>query len=339
MPEVDAVGDHTDPCDRTPRERAPDPSRSPDPERSDDQQGREGEGERAAVEVGGVTGTEREQTREDAHEPHRDHRPGEPLDPRPNPRRRHQHRPEGADERLEQPGVCPHVGTLDGIGREHDRHHDRRGEDPRDGEHADTRAGASEHRGHTREQERPQQVELLLDRQRPRVLQWTLEARVREVAAGVDEPPVRHIGDRRKEVTPERCPFRERGDEPRHERHDEQQQGERRQQASSTSGPECPERDAAGPLHLADQQRRDQEPGEHEEHVHAQVSGPEPRHSDVEQHDQDDRDGAHAIEGYDVPHGAGLAPWDVGKSAHSGLSRSHTTRSRGDVDRTGPGWS
>ena len=138
------------------------------------------------------------------------------------------------------------------------------------------------------DQRRPDSVELLLNRQRPEVLEgrWRkLGSQV--VGAGADEAevageerrPARVLGD---PVGPARAEVSIRGD---HGRDQDERAG--RQQSSGAASVEVQERDRPGLLDLADQQTGDQEAREDEEDIHADVAA---RRTDtsgvVEQHEQ-----------------------------------------------------
>jgi hypothetical protein len=75
-------------------------------------------------------------------------------------------------------------------------------------------------------------------------------------------------------------------------RHHEHQ---RRQQAPQATRVERDEVDPSGRLGLAQQQPRDQEPGDHEEDVDADVAARDDRGPGMEQHDERHRDGTHSL--------------------------------------------
>ncbi len=113
---------------------------------------------------------------------------------------------------------------------------------------------------------------------------------------GEDEPPVRHIGQRRKSIT-SKCREGVRLGEPLGvDRHQEQEEEETRQETPCPSLVEAEERHGAGSAPLGHEQRRDEVAGEHEEDVHAEEAATEPGHPGMESEDTDHRDGTDAIE-------------------------------------------
>ena len=133
------------------------------------------------------------------------------------------------------------------------------------------------HQPHERQGE--QQVELLLDGQRPQVDQRRGRSEQRAVVrAGCSQPPVGHVAERREHVAPEPGPGTDAPagleDHDRGQRH----QGGGQQPAGPPlpePGPRQPAR--AGPL--VERQRGDEEPGQGEEGRHAEVATPGLRRS------------------------------------------------------------
>jgi hypothetical protein len=94
----------------------------------------------------------------------------------------------------------------------------------------------------------------------------------------------------------------------RQDRHHDEEDPERGQDAVGASAVERPDVDPAAPIALAEQQRGDEEPGQDEEHLHAEVAGGEgPAQPDdelglrqgrgtVAPDDQEHRDRADAVE-------------------------------------------
>ena len=171
-------------------------------------------------------------------------------------------------------------------------HEDGRGDRADDGDHEKALRTAAAHDAppeHGHDDERPDQVELLLHAQRPHVQQRRRVGEGREVALPSNrEVPVRRIEERREGVTAHPRQGRRRRSEPpddgdRHQ--DEQQRG---QQPARPPDPEVTQRDGAGTPLLAQQQTGDQVAGEHEEHVDAQEAAAGPCHARVVEHDGGD---------------------------------------------------
>ena len=186
-------------------------------------------------------------------------RPG-PAPGRPPPV---QHRPEdgqeGADHDLLGPGVGAVVEPVRagaGVGQGH--RHDGRGHGAEGGHHPEAAPApaAQGEKGHRR----PDQVELLLDRQRPGVQQRRRRPEVHEVAlVREDEAPVGHVAQGGEGVAPqrgERVGLGEVGGVDHDEPHEHEEGG---QQAPGSPLVERPKRDSARALPLLHQQRRDQE--------------------------------------------------------------------------------
>ena len=147
-----------------------------------------------------------------------------------------------------------------------------RGDEPHDKDHED----------------RPHDVELLLDGQGPRVQQRSDLAGLNEIAlAAHDEPPVRPVEKVGNAVPTQSWVGaggrRESGVEHSEEEHHEQ----RRQQPPSPPGPEGPEGDMTGPGPLCDEECGDQEPRKHEEGVDPEEPRRKERHPAVIRHDTD----------------------------------------------------
>ena len=149
--------------------------------------------------------------------------------------------------------------------------------------------------------QRPDQVELLLDGQRPGVGQRGRQPGLVEVARpDQDEVPVGHVEQGRQRVEPE-VRVRPAGHDERGIAGDEEQhEQQRRQQAAGPAGPERAEPDRPEPVPLVDEERRDQEAGQDEERVDAEVAADEPRDPAVEGHDAEDGERPHPVERRDV---------------------------------------
>ena len=87
-----------------------------------------------------------------------------------------------------------------------------------------------------------------------------------------------------------------RGEEHRVRDDEHQEQQQRREQAPRAPQPERAERDAAGVLALAEQQRRDEEPAEDEEEVDAEEATLRPVEPAVVAEHADDRERAQSVE-------------------------------------------
>ena len=221
----------------------------------------------------------------------------------------HDERGRGTDQQLMGPGQRAvvrdrWVGLVvadghDGDGR--DRRHgqgDEHDEEPPAGPAHDHGQGASHG-------QRPDDVELLLDGERPQVADRRCRRERLEIAlAGEDEPPVRDVAQRREEVPAERAL----GDgigRGRPDRDDRDEHEQRRQQPSGTAVPELDEVDATRPHALADQEGRDEEARQDEEEVDAEEPALQARHAEVVGEDEGDSQTAGAIERPDVRHGRG----------------------------------
>jgi hypothetical protein len=143
------------------------------------------------------------------------------------------------------------------------------------------------------EQQRPDDVELLLDRQRPVVLERrgtdTLD-RVEVVDALMGEV---HVGSEcrgpeRVDDHPARVDQAHPGQ--REEHGDDRDQGGRRQDAPGPAGPERAEGDRPGLLHLSVEESGDQEARDDVEDVHADEAAGQERDSGVGSDDSQDCD-------------------------------------------------
>ncbi len=156
--------------------------------------------------------------------------------------------------------------------------------------------GADRHEG-----QREQQVELLLDGQRPHVRHRRRVAeQQRVVAGGGGEAPVGRVAERRQQVAPEgrRGPGREHGLEQDDRRH-RHQQG--RQQAPRPPLPEPGEREPPGAVPLGQGERGDQEPRQREEARHPQEPAPRRGEPGVEPEHRQQRQPADPVERRHIP--------------------------------------
>ena len=150
-------------------------------------------------------------------------------------------------------------------------------------------------------QRRPDEVELLLDGQRPGVQQGRGRAEEDEVVlVGDDEAPVGDVGHGGEGVAADGGPGAGVGHHQGVERHHEQRHRQRRQQASGPAAVEGQEADGLGAGELGHQQRGDQEPREDEEDVDAQQAPADAADPGVEGEHAEHGQGPDAVEARDV---------------------------------------
>ena len=206
----------------------------------------------------------------------------------------------GAEEEAGRPGGRRQVHEvhLAAAGVQPERPHHQRHGDGAEQAGDRHRAQPRPHQGD--EGQRPQQVELLLDRQAPQVAQqrWVAGV-VRHVAD--DLAPVAEVAERPRHVPSHAAALLRRPDGERHHRHHREDDGERRQQPPCAPQPEPPEVGAERRLVLVEQERRDQEPGDDEEHLDADPPAVHPREPGVVADHGDDRQGAQPVEPRLVP--------------------------------------
>ena len=189
------------------------------------------------------------------------------------------------------------------------------------------------------DQERPDQVELLLDGQRPQVPERRGRAELGEVGDVVeDEPPVAEVEDPRRQVAAQGgqlAPVEQRGPAHGHEQHHEQGG----QEPSGPPDPEVLQPDPAVTAVLGHQQIGDQVPREHEEDLHAEQAARGPPEVEVVGDDGQDGDGADPVQPRKV--GAGSlyrprhgAPASTGRPP--GSAARHGCRPRGWRDADAP---
>ena len=176
------------------------------------------------------------------------------------------------------------------------------------------------------EQDRPDHVELLLDRQRPQVLQRERGAEhvgpVEDVAEGQPDRS-QHVADRRTETG--------RGDEQRHRAHD----AKRRQQPGRPPGVEAAETDVADAMALLEEQPGDQEPAQEEEEVDTEEPALEPS-EEVEGDDGDDGDGSQPVELGAVAHAHTTVDLGLGRRSFPGRGRAGARSKGGEKHRSWP---
>ena len=144
--------------------------------------------------------------------------------------------------------------------------------------------------------ERPQEVELLLDRERPQVHEQLRRGRGEVVGAGADLEPVRREGDGAEHLAPdadEQVALAEPGEQ--HGCRDAHE--ERRQQPAGAAGPEAGQVDA---VPVARRSRTSsvvmRKPGDDEEDVDPEEAAGQPRRVEVEDEHGGDGQGAQAVE-------------------------------------------
>ena len=189
---------------------------------------------------------------------------------------------------------------------------------------ASTRRRAAREAEAPERHERPHQVELLLDRERPEVAERRRAREEVEVRlARRDEPPVRDVEEAGDAVAAEPSELVGRDLDPGEDRHrdDHEQQG--RQQPAGAPAPERQQPDALVAAPFEHQQGGDEEAAQHEEGVHAEEPTGEPLLVEVE--------------GDHCRHGQGPQPVErrlVGERVGRGL-RSGRRHARGWYRRSG----
>ena len=212
----------------------------------------------------------------------------------------------------------------EGAGHGHDGEDDERGRGGDRRPAGGTAAGGPAHPEHDQhDRDGPDEVELLLHAERPVVLVRRLG-----VVGEVVDPVPREQQVHREQPAPHRVPgdladLERRQQQPRRGQRGEGHQGGQREQPSRPPGPEGPQRDRARPADLGQQQARDEEAGEHEEHVDPDVAAVDAGHPGVEQDDRHHGDGAQALDVAAVP-GPGRAR---GRAVRAGAGRCRSGRS------------
>ena len=181
------------------------------------------------------------------------------------------------------------------------------------------------------QQERPDQVELLLDRQRPQVLEHGRPLDEREVRLlGDDQVPVRDVGQRRPDLAGELGGVL--AVEQQHDRRDRRPAACRRRRAAAGPGAVQKLRSeiVAVAAVLLGQQQRDQVAADDEEHLDAEEAAGQPRHVGVVQQHGDDGERPQAVEAGQVagarPRRASGAP--VRRASHDARATACTLGAR-----------
>ena len=213
-----------------------------------------------------------------AHGPAQDRDPGQPhgverLCVLPGQSLQAAQRPAQGEGRADQQGGGMGIGAVVhprrvGAGNVDERHRERGQRGGRPG-HPGPDPAALAGLEHDDQQQRPHQVELFLDAERPQVLQRVRRPELREVGLVPDLPPVAGVRHRPEQCLPQRGQLA-RLDDGRRRGHGDQQHGQRREQPARPPRPERAQPQAAVPVPLGDQQIRDQVPAEHEKDVNAE---------------------------------------------------------------------
>ncbi len=151
----------------------------------------------------------------------------------------------------------------------------------------------------THHHDRPDQVELLLDRQAPEVTERGEVVGGAVALAGVHLVPVRAVAERGDDVAAqlaERRPLEQRRPDREQEQHHEQ----RREQTAGPPDPEVLHVDVVRLLLLGDQQQRDQVAGDDEEHLDAEEPALQPVAVGVVDHHRHHGEGPHPVEARQV---------------------------------------
>nr|BFF23309.1 hypothetical protein GCM10025732_12740 [Glycomyces mayteni] len=186
-------------------------------------------------------------------------------------------------------------GGGDGDREREGRGEDDRGADDRGGDEA-TGASSGAHQ-EDQEEQGPDDVELLLDREGPELLERGGRLVGVEVLGLLgDEAVVDDVDDDGEGVLEDRFEARHGVEHPRAQGGRDGDDGSGGQDAAGAAGVEPGDGDAAGRVDLLDEQGGDEEPGEDEEHVYADVTSCGPGEPGVREEDQADGDGAQALD-------------------------------------------
>ena len=218
---------------------------------------------------------------------------------------------------------------------DHDRDGERGEEQPSADVGHPARTGTPEQQDHD---DRPRQVELLLDGEAPEVPQRGEVAGRGVAEAHPDLVPVRHVersGEHVAAELAERVAFEHRRPD-RDEQHHHEHRGE---EPPGAAQPEVAERDPIVALAFRDQEQRDEVAGDHEEHLHAEEAAGEPRVVGVVDHHGHHGERPETVEAGQVRHATDLGAVALGDVVHPrrGLGRhrpsSITERCPFDVSR------
>ena len=298
VPEVPRVGDAPDVADRREREQ---PGRGPldlgvDRGSGEDQAGgaEGGQQSRGARERGArVEGDRRVDDRPEAGPADSGRRDAGDAHRAQQRQRRPERQLPGAAEGREVGGGGLLVGEVDAERERADQ--DERQRHPERG--ADRAAATAPEPGGRQQQGRPDDVELLLDRQRPEMQDGARFDFLGEVVDRLGgEMPVGRVEGRADDVARD-FDRAHGGEEQEREGADGGEEDRRqRQQPLGAAGVEAAQRDAAGPVELAQQQPGDEEARDDEEDVDADIAAGEEGQARVAEEDGADRDGAHSLD-------------------------------------------
>src|SRR5699024_2624331 len=197
------------------------------------------------------------------------HHPHNPRQPTPPPGTNRHQRPH---PQLPQPRRSHKERRLRITRRIHHREDERRHDhhtEPHPHHRQQPSPSAPTHQpAHQHQQQRPHDIELLLHRQRPKMLNRRNPHPLSQIIHRPSSPhPIHHIQRRTHDVPTKSAPLHHRPRSPRQDRSDHQHQPRRRQQPLRP--PRLTPRQRHPPLllQLPDQQPRDQEPRDHKENI------------------------------------------------------------------------
>ncbi len=195
-------------------------------------------------------------------------------------------------------------GVVAGV--EEDPGEDDRADRP--GEHAEQQPAAAEELHPGGEDERPEEVELLLHRERPEVGEEARPPELFEVrGVGEDEVPVGEVEERGEGVAAGLVDLVRVGDRRDDHRHRDQH-ADRGEEAAGAADPEAGELDLAGAAELAQEQRGDQVAADDEEDVDAEEAARQPAEARVVAEDGEHGERPHRVDPRHVGEVAVLRP-------------------------------
>ena len=203
-----------------------------------------------------------------------------------------------SDEQLLRAGVRPEVDARR-VGRVVQHHHQHcgcNGHQSDDRQH-DPDSPPTSQRAQGDHHDRPQEIPLLFDGQRPRVAQRARsEQRIEVALIGDDEAPVGDVAQCRHRIGTYGSPLLRQPPEPTGGDGRRDHRNERWHEPAETSDPERLEIDAIGVRRLPHQERRDQESRDDEEEVDAEEAPSCERAVQVIRNDHRNRHGAQPVE-------------------------------------------
>uniref|UniRef100_A0A6J7P5H0 Unannotated protein n=1 Tax=freshwater metagenome TaxID=449393 RepID=A0A6J7P5H0_9ZZZZ len=291
VPEVDRVGPFADPLERRQLQKAPRTVigvGAPKDHRNRGQHRKKCERARETV----LRVVEANRAEHDHHEP-------DPCQYPPEERgaahdRRSRNGEQRAGEQLPCAGRQPVEGERLTAGGDGDAGDERRRGD-RHGEENDEAAEVAAQPRKPEERERPEEVELLLHRERPEVQQRFGQRELRiATACPKEQVGAEHRGSDRRSPGETPCERVKKGGRCHEGRHDHERRG--REETAGTSGPECSEGDATGVVHLGDEEPGDEKARQHEEHVYAYVPPAHVSKTSVVQQHRDHGEGPETLD-------------------------------------------